>query len=435
MRIKNNLAACFFVIVIFSFMGAILTVYGSTLVDKAKGVIIVHRTLDWKAMYPFEEDGINTADENSGEEKTTLFQKINYKILHAVNTRKSKIESYATEKMLGYMYFIEAARKYDALINWNITPVSEYNNIIELSDGYFSGLVEKRDVTHSAQNTIELADFCNKNNIKFLYVSAPAKMCRYEDSDISGKLDFVNQNADEFFKILKSANVDYLDLRENLHNENMAHHAAFFKTDHHWRPETGLWAARHILELIRDKYKYDVEPSLLNPENFETVTYPKWFLGSQGKKMTLSRAEPEDFNLLYPKYPVSIRHEDIPSRIDVTGDFNIMYGMNLFKERDYYASSTYNAYPGGIMSSYYNNLANNKIKILLLKDSFGQVVIPFLLLGIAQLDVLDLREFTGSVQTYVQKNKPDLVITLYTIGMIGSKNENSSWTRNIFDLR
>lgn len=431
MRIKNNFAALIFIAAIFYFMAAVLAGFASTLVDKAKGVIIVSRTLNWQALYPFENN--NEKSNSSVESEPTPLQKINRKIMQAVNTRKQKIEGYATEKMTGYMHLIETARKYDALIKWNVAPMSEYNNIIELSDGSFSGLTESMDVIYSAQNTVRLANFCNENNINFLYASAPAKICRYDDAKISGIIDFANQNADKFFDILEYNNIKYLDFREILHAEKLNHHNLFFKTDSHWRPEAGLWAARNILQFMRDEFKYNVDPSLLNPENFNTVNYPEWFLGAQGKKLTLSRAKPEDFHLLYPKFKTLIRYEDIPSGIDATGDFNLMYNMNLFKAKNYYADSVYNAYPGGVMARKYNELADNNVKILLLRDSFAQVVIPFLTLGIKQLDILDLRDFRGSVQTYIKINKPDLVVVLYNIAMIGRDDVN--WPRNIFDMR
>ncbi|MBQ9896612.1 MAG: hypothetical protein IJM40_04780, partial [Synergistaceae bacterium] len=78
-------------------------------------------------------------------------------------------------------------------------------------------------------------------------------------------------------------------------------------------------------------------------------------------------------------------------------------------------------------------LAENNLKILFLHDSFGDTVIPFLTLAVKQLDILDLRVFTGSVKSYIKQHTPDCVIVLYNSDMIGKKYEGT--TRNIFDLR
>ena len=77
----------------------------------------------------------------------------------------------------------------------------------------------------------------------------------------------------------------------------MNHHGMFFATDHHWKPETGLWAARHILRFLRDDYGWPVEPENLSPEKFDYAVSHGRFLGALGKKITLSRARPDDFTV------------------------------------------------------------------------------------------------------------------------------------------
>lgn len=120
-----------------------------------------------------------------------------------------------------------------------------------------------------------------------------------------------------------------------MHESGFNHHEAFFKTDHHWKPETGLWAAGEILKILRDNYKWPVNPDLLQLKNFERVIYPKWHLGSQGKKFTLSRAEPDNISLIYPKFETSFIYE-IPSLdINISGDFGITYDMTQISSLDY----------------------------------------------------------------------------------------------------
>jgi hypothetical protein len=48
-------------------------------------------------------------------------------------------------------------------------------------------------------------------------------------------------------------------------------------------------------------------------------------------------------------------------------------------------------------------------------------------MGVENLDVMDTRLFDGSVKTYIEKNKPDIVIVLYNQAAIGSGE--------LFDLR
>lgn len=45
-------------------------------------------------------------------------------------------------------------------------------------------------------------------------------------------------------------------------------------------------------------------------------------------------------------------------------------------------------------------------------DSFDNCVFPFLSLGIQHVDSMDVRHFTGSVQSYVRETQPDIVLVV-----------------------
>jgi hypothetical protein len=61
----------------------------------------------------------------------------------------------------------------------------------------------------------------------------------------------------------------------------------------------------------------------------------------------------------------------------------------------------------------HNNFLYDNKRILFIKDSFVMCVAPFLALGVEYIETIDLRNFTGSVKTYIKQNKPDMVIVMY----------------------
>jgi hypothetical protein len=134
-----------------------------------------------------------------------------------------------------------------------------------------------------------------------------------------------------------------------------------------------------------------------------------------GKKLTLARADPEDFSLLYPQFATDYSLQ-IPSKgINREGSFDILYDLRQVAGRDYYRLNPYAAhlYGDNPLTVVRNNRAPNNKKILLVKDSFSLCVAPFLSAGIENLDLLDLRHFDGSIKSYVRENKPDIVIVIY----------------------
>lgn len=372
-----------------------------------------HVEIDWVSLYPFS-DGIPraklTADSASSDNNMPSF----------IRAIKKRAEVYTTYFLIWYSEMTELAQEYIKLLHWDYVSLSEYNGVVEMGDGYLATLTAKKDVDQSVAAMISLKGFCDDHGVNFLYVAAPNKVCEIDDKDLSGVLDFSNQNTNELLAALDENNIDYLDLRECLHTEGYKHHELFFFTDHHWKPESGLWASGKIAELLNAEYGYHYDLSLLDQKNFETKVYEEWFLGSQGKKVTLMRASPEDISLLYPKYPTDFHYEIMSESIDENGDFSVFYDMNAINEKDYYTKGPYSAYTYGDHSL--EQITNNSIRddssLLIVHNSFANCVVPFLALGIKHLSSVDLRHFDGSLERFIQDEKPDTVIVMYDTGKV-----------------
>ena len=394
--------------------------------------ILQSNLIDWESLYPFETKKRNCTNINTNivEIKSGTTNKYQQQIL----SLQEKIRIYATDYLIWYKMIVGLANKYENTIRWNYASYAEYNGSIKLSDGQLTAYIEPRDINGAAESMISFAEYCKRNNIDFIYVQAPYKISEVQDKKISGIMDFSNQNANALIKQLVHAGIDVYDLRERIESENLNHHRLFYRTDHHWLAETGLWASHHILNYLNQKYKYDIDASILNSSQFKRVLYPKWFLGSQGKKVTLSVTTPEDFSLFYPTYKTAIHFAIPDADIDLEGDFSIIYDMKSVEYIDYYDKNPYGAYMYGdhATASFENHLSTNNLRLLFIHDSFGNSVIPFVSLGVKHIDCIDLRHFTGSVQNFIEKEKPDAVIVLYNPSSIKSSAEIHKAT---FDFR
>ena len=393
-----------FLCVIIGLMFSAVYVFASKKIDKLTSDEPEIK-IDWEALYPFEDTNGKSV---KSLRKETLIEK-------AYAYIKKKFGDYSSEKLPGYHNIVESAKQYENAVKWNMASMSDYNAVVKLHDGYLTTYMSSRDITENANVTIELAEFCRQRGIEFFYANLPTKICVSEDKNISGVLDFANQNADRFLAMLDDAGVRNYDFRKLLHEDGINHHEAFFVTDHHWKPETGLWAARHILKILRDDYGYDVNPDVLNPDRFDYVIYPEWFLGSQGKKVTLARTKPDDFTMIYPKYETYL-HYEIPSRgINTSGDFTVTYDMKHVESKDYYHKNPYAAYNHGDMPLIRmdNAKVRNNKKILIVHDSVSNCVVPFISLGVQNICSMDLRAFSGSIKKFIAMEKPDAVIIIY----------------------
>lgn len=386
--------------------------------------------IDWEKEFPFDDQ---TAANKPQSNNSSIIQRV-LKIDSLIKVIERRIISYTTDKVVLYSRFSEMANLYKQTINWDLASWNEYNGVITMDDGFLTTFVEKSDVSENVAAISDLKMFLDQRDVGLLYVQIPHKICQ-GDINLSGVIDFSNQNADEFLSGIKTQNIDFIDLRDVLHQEALNHHELFYRTDHHWKAETGLWAAGTISKHLNDRYGFNIDMEIMNPKNYDYVVYKDWFFGSQGKKVTLSKAQPEDISLIYPKFDVDLLFQIPEQKVNLDGDFNVIYDYSHVEEIDYYNMDPYAAYMYGnnAYSTFQNNLVPEGKKVLVIGDSNDNSMVPFLALGIKNVDSLDLRHFDGSLLNLIEKNGYDLVIIDYIPGAINSIN--FSLHNGFFDFR
>ncbi|HAS38478.1 MAG TPA: hypothetical protein DCS04_07780, partial [Ruminococcaceae bacterium] len=200
-----------------------------------------------------------------------------------------------------------------------------------------------------------------------------------------------------------------------------------FKTDHHWKPETGVWASGKIAEMLNGKFGYSLDTDIGNLENYNVDVYEKYCLGSQGKIATLTYADPEDISLVYPKKSTSftVQYDNDAAK---TGAFeDVMFNRN-YLNKDYYNNSAYSTYINGnkTITRIKNNDCKNGKKILIIGGSYNKCVVPYLSQDFESTELLDRRYFDGSILNYIDKTKPDVVLVAYTPTLISDASTHSS---------
>lgn len=205
---------------------------------------------------------------------------------------------------------------------------------------------------------------------------------------------------------------------------------------YHWLPEAGLWAAGIIARHLNEQNIIKSDLSLLKDDKWRKEIFKNYFLGSRGKKVTLNRTKPDDISIYHPLFSTNI-YVDIPAEnIKQQGDFDILYDKGYLGEVDYYHKNSYAAYSHADQPYMYirnDNIMDNK-KVLLIKNSFGNVVLPFLVTQFKHTYELDLRHFNGSAHNFIGHIKPDVVIVLYHQENLTSEIDYSSHN-SIWDFR
>ena len=368
--------------------------------------------INWAAKYPFYEQ------QAASYQLGNFLRNMSGLKLSIKKLEKEKIDKWCRDYLAFYSVLVEAGRGIDNVLAWDLmTPGMD---VYRLQDGYLTYSYRKLDMAEHIGAVAEFAQLVSQQGGRLLYVQSPGKTNPFGDRELDG-LDYANYNTDMLLQGLQARGVDVFDLRQDMYRDmgNEGWHKAFFRTDHHWLPSTALWAAEKLAARLHADYDVDVDFGHFSEADYDVVNYENYFLGSQGKKVTLAKTTAEDIALYYPKFSTDVRLE-IPSLgIDTRGDFTIMYDMEMVKKRDFYGGNPYAAYGYGDMPEIkVHNFTNEHLrdkKILIIRDSMVDTVLPFLSMGLKDITLLDIRHFNGSVRRYVEDCKPDIVIVMYKL--------------------
>lgn len=295
--------------------------------------------------------------------------------------------------------------------------------------GYILSPDAKTSTDYEFEETMKLYAYLQKKGIHLIYVNEPTK---YLDDSIFSKSfgtdSFSNQNTDLFLERIAKEGIPTLDLRAELAGDGMEIRDMFYRTDHHWTTRSGLWAAKKIAEKLNSCCGYAIDTSIYDERNYSFKKWSQCWLGEQGRKIGASYTGLDDYVEIKPKFKTSFTFKYSEEWKD--GPFDQFINESVYDT----GADIYNT-----MSWHYSydqpSVINHNVKkgkTLVLGDSYEQVVVPFLALGVSELDALILRNYEGSLIEYIEAGDYDTVLICYAQFMIGAHDDPQSANYKMF---
>lgn len=284
-------------------------------------------------------------------------------------------------------------------INEYILGKIENNGIIYGNDGELFEKFDTLDEEKLKNNVNAINNFAETYYDKVSLMIIPSSYEIYKENLPMGSPIIMQEELiNKIYNFSSFTNNIYV-MKELLDNKNSY---IYYKTDHHWTTYGSYLAYCNFIDSING--------NKVNLENFKEVELPN-FYGTYYSKAKPFNIEPDvmtyyDFNNL---------------TMEIAGDkiYDSIYDYSKENLRDKYSLFLYGNNPLTIIKN--KDIKNNK-KILVIKDSFGNSLVPFLTQNYEEVHVIDLRYFSSKLSNYLAENNFEDILIVYNFINLATDN-------------
>ena len=172
----------------------------------------------------------------------------------------------------------------------------------------------------------------------------------------------------------------------------------YYRTDHHWTSLGALYASERILQ------SFGVN-CVLVPESFPVKTVSSDFKGTAYSRSGFFWIEPDSIDA-YVLPSEDLKIERIEGSSVVSGS---LYDASMLDTKD-----KYRFFLGGNCPLIRIDTGNeDRPSLLIIRDSYADSLLPFLLGEFSHIHMIDLRYYHDSVISYIRENDIDNALILY----------------------
>ena len=285
----------------------------------------------------------------------------------------------------------------------------ENNGVYIGKDDYFLQDFTKPDMLLAYKNAGYISSLAENFNVyvalaptatKVLADKLPLFAAPYDEGVFIN--DFYTALSDKVYKVPLLATL-----------QNHKDEGIYYKTDHHWTTLGAYYG-----------YVAFCETAGLTPlalENFNIETVSNSFYGSLFSKGNFTFASPDSLQLFYPKkeIPVTVTYEATGEIVDS------LYAYDHLKTKDQYSVFLDNNHP---LIRIQTGTQNGR-KLLVVKDSYANCFVPFLIAHYEEIQIVDLRLLNMPLKTFALQNNIEDVLILYNVQNFSTEGKLSLLTK------
>ncbi|MEG0826120.1 MAG: DHHW family protein [Bacilli bacterium] len=282
-------------------------------------------------------------------------------------------------------------------LTYKALGINQINDVYLGKDGY---LIEKfKKMNNMEQIIIRINKFAEKldnTNIQIMLVPTSAsinddKLPKYAINEDQNKI------INDMYRQLNITNIPLFELFKNKNNE----YQLYYKLDHHWTSYGAYFAYLKYCQLNK------LKPITI--EQYKIMTVTNEFYGTLYSKTNDYSLKPDSIVTfsLDSNYTVTYK--------DTNKQTNSLYENSYLNKKDKYSYFLDNNHA---LIEITNMNVNNKNEVLIIKDSYANSFVPFLVNHYKKVNIIDPRYYKESISEYVKKNTIENILFLYNINTI-----------------
>lgn len=173
----------------------------------------------------------------------------------------------------------------------------------------------------------------------------------------------------------------------------------FYRTDHHW---TTL-GAFYGYNTLRGAWELDKAEL----EGYDRATVTDSFYGTAYSSSGFSWVAPDEMEIFVPDDGSATVTNYSSSVPEITG----LYDESRLNEKDKYAMFLGGNTPRVTIETGHSD----KPSLCIIRDSYADCLLPFLLEDFSRIDLIDLRYYKSSLSQYINERQFDMVLVMYSV--------------------
>ncbi len=305
----------------------------------------------------------------------------------------TRFEQYMSDQIWNRDMFVSSKTFFN-----RITGRTEQNGVYIGKNGWLFEKPSEYDEEKLSQTTEAIGNFCKQckiDNRMFVLIPNSSEIVSY---NLPCLLSFDSQ-AKQIEKIYSAMpnDMDCVDVEQLLKKEENPE-SLFYKSDHHWTS----YAAKKTFDMIAKTWGLDIDKI-----KYQTCTLSNTFFGT----LSLSTGIKKQSDTIQAIIP-----EKSAGTYIIQNSSQKTKNVSMFDLSKLDSSNQYEVFLGGNFSKLtISTTSKSKNKLLILKDSYANCMLPMMTPFFCQITVIDARFFTDEINNVISDGEFTHLMFLYNV--------------------